>query len=115
MLIIAPSGMLLWLFSVFCSGSRLSDWLMQCIFIESFLDVFVWEHYICSTLVMFNIDPASIVLDNVAASSHAIAGVLVAFCVNNMLSRCCHCDVSHVLKLDVATPHTIGVGRSEIQ
>ena len=37
MLIIAPSGMLLWLFSVFCSGSRLSDWFMQCIFTENFL------------------------------------------------------------------------------
>ena len=59
MLIIAPSGMLLWLFSVFCSGSRLSDWFMQCSFTENFLDVFVWGHYICSTLVMFNIGCAT--------------------------------------------------------
>ena len=43
MLIIGPSGVLLWLFSVFCSGSRLFDWFMQCIFTENFLDVFVWE------------------------------------------------------------------------
>ena len=41
MLITAPSGMLLWLFSVLCSGSRLSDWLMQCVFTGNFLDVFV--------------------------------------------------------------------------
>ena len=35
MLKVAPSGMLLWLFFVFCSGGGLFDWFMQCFFDEA--------------------------------------------------------------------------------